>query len=82
MMKRSITLFLIISIFFLSLLTPSIKVNAKTLKDYKNEVAKLEAEKNENNRLSAEAEAKIDRMQNAIIEAENTIANNEKKVEE
>lgn len=82
MMKRSITLFLIISIFFLSLLTPSIKVNAKTLKDYKNEVAKLEAEKNENNRLSAEAEAKIDRMQNAIIEAENTIANNEKKVED
>ena len=66
------------------LLIPFKVVNAdgKTLQDYKNEVAAIEAKANRNKRISQDTQNKINAKRNAIANANTTIENNEKKVEE
>ncbi len=83
MMKKVINIFLVLSLILLTF-SPLTNVNAatKTLRDYKNQLAKLESEKSENNRLTKENMAAIDRKRNAIVNANNTISSNEKKVED
>ena len=75
---------IIIILLLIALILPITKVNAdgKTLQDYKNEVAALEAKANRNKRISQETQNKINSKRNAIVSANNTIENNEKKVEE
>ena len=80
-MKKIIKLVLIISIITINLV-PINQVSAKTLKEYKNELAKLESQVAENKRITASKKASIDSKRNAIIEANNTIAENETAVEE
>lgn len=63
------------------LLPNSSIVQAKTLQQYKNEVADLENKLDKTERLSAEAEQKIRSKRNAIASANNTIKDNEKTVE-
>ena len=57
-------------------------VRAKTLQDYKDEVAKLETQQSENNRLTTETKNKINAKRNAILSANDTISENEQKVED
>ena len=74
-MKRIIILIL------LCILIP-LNVNAKgTLRDEKNELAEMQSKAATNNRLTNESKAKIDAKRNAIVQANNTISNNEVKVE-
>ena len=80
-MKKIIKIVLIISIITINLV-PINQVNAKTLKEYKNELTKLESQVAENKRITASKKASIDSKRNAIIEANNTIAENETAVEE
>lgn len=80
-MKKIIKLVLIISIITINLV-PINQVNAKTLREYKNELTKLESQAAENKRITANKKASIDAKRNAIIEANNTIAENESAVEE
>ena len=80
-MKRIIKLVLIISIITINLV-PINQVNAKTLREYKNELTKLESQAAENKRITANKKASIDAKRNAIIEANNTIAENESAVED
>jgi murein DD-endopeptidase MepM/ murein hydrolase activator NlpD len=80
-MKKIIKIVLIISIITINLV-PINQVNAKTLKEYKNELTKLETQVAENKRITASKKASIDSKRNAIIEANNTIAENETAVEE
>lgn len=58
------------------------KVEAKTLQQYKNEVADLETKLDKTERLSAEAERQIRSKRNAIASATNTIDENKETVEE
>ena len=83
MIKKVINIFLIISLFFVTT-CPILEVDAadKTLKDYKNELAKLQSEKRENNRLTTEKQNAIDAKRNAIVQANQTIKDNEQKVED
>lgn len=82
MMKKIFSLFLVISLFLVTTF-PIVKVEAasSTLKDYKNQLAKLESQKEENNRLTKENQNAIDAKRNAIVRANQTIVDNEKKVE-
>lgn len=77
-MKKKIIILLLLVSFPLNF----VNANSKTLQDYKNEVAELEAKANKNKRLSQEAQNKINNKRNAIVEANNTIEDNERKVEE
>ena len=79
-MKKIICLLLAISIICLNII-PIENVNAKTLKDYKNELAKLQSEYAENKRVTAQTKASINAKRNAIITANNTISSNETQVE-
>lgn len=79
-MKKIIIYMLIISIGILNVI-PITEVNAKTLREYKNDLAKLESEAAENKRITASKKASIDAKRNAIIKANNTIAENETAVE-
>ncbi len=66
---------------FLLLLIP-FNVYAKgTLRDEKNELAEMQAKAETNNRLTNESKAKINAKRNAIVRANNTISNNEVRVE-
>lgn len=78
-MKKRINIIILLML----MLLPISKVEAasKTLQDYKNEVAALEAKKTENKRVTAATQSKIDAKRNAIISANNTITANENKVE-
>lgn len=81
-MKRIIRYLLCLCLLF-SMFTPlTAKAEGKTLKDYKNELQKLQSEQQENKRLSNQAANEIDYKRNAINEANNTIDANEKSVEE
>lgn len=80
-MKKIIKIVLIISIITINLV-PINQVNAKTLREYKNELTKLESQAAENKRITANKKASIDAKRNAIIEANNTIAENESAVED
>lgn len=72
---------LLLIIFFISILIP-LNVNAKgTLRDEKNELAEMKSKAATNNRLTNESKAQIDAKRNAIIKANNTISENEVKVE-
>ncbi len=83
MIKKVINIFLIFSLFIVTT-CPILEVDAasKTLKDYKNELAKLQNEKRENNRLTTENQNAIDAKRNAIVKANQTIKDNEQKVED
>lgn len=71
----------IIIFILLSILVP-LNVNAKgTLRDEKNELAEMKSKAATNNRLTNESKAQIDAKRNAIIKANNTISENEVKVE-
>lgn len=78
-MKKIITFFLIFSILTVNLVP--INVSAKTLKDFKNDLSKLQGQLAENKRVTASTQAKINQKRNAIITANKTIANNESTVE-
>lgn len=80
MMKKIITIALIISLLTINIVPINI-VNAKTLGQYKNELAKLESQAAENKRITANKKASIDAKRNAIIQANNTISANETAVE-
>ena len=80
MMKRIIISISLISLIFVMLFPTT--VHAKKLRDYKNEVAKLESQQAENNRLTQSAKNSIDEKRNAILNANNTIEVNEQKVED
>lgn len=56
-------------------------VEAKTLQQYKNEVAELEKKKDNTDRLTAAAEQQIRAKRNAIANANSTIKDNEQSVE-
>ena len=83
-MKKIISYLLILSLAFLTICPiGNVEiVRAKTLQDYKNEVAKLETQQSENNRLTTETKNKINAKRNAILSANDTIAENEQKVED
>lgn len=81
MIKKTNKYILLILFFFITLV-PATTVKADTLRDYKNKVAELEKKKDNNDRLTSDAETKIRNKRNAITEANNTISNNENKVEE
>ncbi len=83
MMKKIITSISILSL-ILIMFMPLTTVNAKskTLQDYKDEVAKLQSQKQENDRLTTSTQNSIDAKRNAILNANNTITINEQKVEE
>ena len=79
------TIRIISILFFVAFTIIPIKVayaNGKTLADYKRELAELEAKANRNKRLSQQAQNDINAKRQAIVNANNTIENNEKKVEE
>lgn len=80
MSKRIKNILIIFSFIFISF-APFITVKADTLKDYKNKVAELKTKKDNNTRLTNEAEQKIRNKRNAISEATDTISSNENKVE-
>lgn len=80
MMKKIIIFTIIFSLLTVNIV-PLTEVNAKTLKDYKNELTKLENESAANKRVTASTKAKINQKRNAITTANNTIASNETKVE-
>ena len=81
MMKKIINYILISCFVFLLLCPISSTVQAKTLQQYKNEVADLETKLDRTERLSAEAEQKIRSKRNAIASATNTIEANKQSVE-
>lgn len=81
MMKKVVSYTIILAMLLLTLCPTTTFAKSKTLQDYKNEVAKLENEKNENNRLTASTKASINAKRNAILNANNTISQNETKVE-
>lgn len=81
MMKKIINSLLVLSILLVTFLPVRI-TKAQTLADYKKVVAKLESQKNENQRMSQEASNKIAAKEQAVKDANNTIAANEQKVED
>lgn len=82
-MRKIINILCFISLIVLTI-CPTSKVEAAsaTLKDFKNDLAKVQAEKAENNRLTNQSIQQIDAKRNAILNANNTIKDNEDKVEE
>lgn len=81
MMKKIvnyITLMLFVSVTFI----PIIIVKAETLKDVKDNLAKIQSQKAESDALTQEAENNIKAKANAIKSANNTISENEDKVED
>ena len=81
MMKKIVNYLTIASFIFLTLCPYTNIVKAKTLQQYKNEVAELEKKLDTTERLSAEAEQKIRSKRNAIASATNTIESNKQSVE-
>lgn len=79
MMNKFFTLTIIIGMILSMIPT---KVHAETLRDVKNNLAKLQSEQAENNQLSTDAKNKINAKRNSILSANNTITQNEKKVED
>lgn len=82
MMKRVISFISILSLVLVMFMPLSVNAASKTLKDYKNEVAKLQSQQAENNRLTTSTKNSIDAKRNAILNANNTITANEQKVED
>ncbi len=81
MMKKIINKLILVLFFLLTFIPNVTEVNAETLGSYKRKVAELEKKKDNTERLSAEAERKIENKRNSIIQATNTISKNETKVE-
>lgn len=81
MMKKIINYILMACFMFMALCPYSKQVEAKTLQQYKNEVADLENKLDRTERLTAEAEQKIRSKRNAIASATNTIEANKQSVE-
>ena len=83
MKKRIISILSILALISVTICPiTSVYAKSKTLQDYKDEVAKLQSQQAENNRLSTSAKNSIDAKRNAILNANNTITQNEQKVEE
>ena len=82
MMKRIINIVVICSFLVTMFMPLNVKASSKTLQDFKNEVAAIQKEQNENKRLTSEAKASINSKRNAITNANKTITSNENKVEE
>lgn len=78
-MKKIISYIAIFAIAF-TFVAPGI-ANAKTLKEYKNDLAALKNKQNENNRITQSTINEIDAKRNAITEANNNIAKNESDIE-
>lgn len=81
MMKKIINYILVGCFLFVTLCPIATPVQAKTLQQYKNEVAELETKLDRTERLTAEAEQKIRSKRNAIASATNTIESNKQSVE-
>lgn len=81
MMKKIINCLTLLLFLFATLVPTMPVVKADTLRDYKNKVADLEKKQDNTNRLTAEAKQKITTKRNAILKANNTITENEGKVQ-
>ena len=81
MIKKITSILLIVLFTFGTTFTYIPTSKAATLKDYKDKVAELEKKQDNTNRLTAEAEQKIKNKRNAILKANDTISENESKVE-
>ena len=79
MIKKVVKVIFIICFTFISVIPFGTPTSAKTLRQYKNEVAALESKAKENKRVTANAKSSINSKRNAIITANNTISENEKK---
>lgn len=81
MMKKIICYVLIGAFVFITISPLQVNAASKTLQDFKNEVAAIEKQQSENNRLTSQAKASINAKRNAIVKANETISTNENKVE-
>lgn len=81
MMKKIICYVLIGAFIFITISPLQVNAASKTLQDFKNEVAAIEKQQSENNRLTSQAKASINAKRNAIVKANETISTNENKVE-
>lgn len=82
MMKKVLNYAIIATFAFLTISPISDIAEAKTLQQYKNEVAELEKKKDNTDRLTAAAEQKIRSKRNAIASATSTIESNKQSVED
>ncbi len=81
-MKKIICGLCIFTMLFSSFFINTNAANNLKLSDYKNELANIQAKKNQNDTLSANTKAQINQKQKEIANAENEIKDNENKVEE
>ena len=81
MMKKIVSYLLVASFAFLTISPLTNVAHAKTLQQYKNEVAELEKKKDNTDRLTAAAEQQIRNKRNAIANATHTIEANKQSVE-
>ena len=81
MMKKIICYVLIGAFIFITISPLQVNAASKTLQDFKNEVAAIEKQQSENNRLTSQAKASINAKRNAIVKANEAISTNENKVE-
>lgn len=81
MMKKLVSYLLVASFAFLTISPLTNVAHAKTLQQYKNEVAELEKKKDNTDRLTAAAEQQIRNKRNAIASATHTIEANKQSVE-
>lgn len=80
-MKKLVSYLLVASFAFLTISPLTNVAHAKTLQQYKNEVAELEKKKDNTDRLTAAAEQQIRNKRNAIASATHTIEANKQSVE-
>ena len=81
MMKKLVSYLLVASFAFLTISPLTNVAHAKTLQQYKNEVAELEKKKDNTDRLTAAAEQQIRNKRNTIASATHTIEANKQSVE-
>lgn len=81
-MKKIINYLLLISLLFTFVAPLKVNADNSTLKDYKDELARLKKEQYQNTQISNATKAEINAKRNAIIQANTNIENNETKVEE
>lgn len=82
MIKKIISYIVVFALFFTAF-APAVRAkDNSTLRDYKNELAKLKQEQYQNTQISNATKAEINAKRNAISEANNNIEANEQKVEE
>ena len=82
MMKKILSIIVIISIVISSCFIDTFAANNKKLIDYKRELTDIQNKKNANDTIKASTEAEIKKKRQDIINAQNEIKDNEAKVED